>query len=215
MFRVIALGYWAGEVIDRLRANGNYDDIRFVFCDTDKRQLMAHGNENDEHILLTGIAQCREEIHDDNELMTVLVTDLGDEVVSKFTIEIIYELWSYADHTYCFAGGAKTNSLGGNDQELEQIFKWITDYAEITVLQDNGRLHSGLDRYNGVVQLLRLILQHPRKGRSENRDELPFGVWATEKQLFMALNAMYSNNSAMESYYKAEVFSFHKNTHEY
>lgn len=43
MYRVVALGAVAGEIVDRLRATGNYDDIRFVYCDTDKEHLMSHG----------------------------------------------------------------------------------------------------------------------------------------------------------------------------
>ena len=39
MFRVVALGYRAGMMVDRLRAKKNYDDIRFVYCNTDSSQL--------------------------------------------------------------------------------------------------------------------------------------------------------------------------------
>ncbi len=72
-----------------------------------------------------------------------------------------------------------------------------------------------IDYYDAIAKLLALVLQHPRKGLSEDRDKLPFGVWATEKQLFMALNAFYSTNPEMGSYYKAKTFSFHKSTHEH
>ena len=65
----------------------------------------------------------------------------------------------------------------------------------------------------GLVRFLDMLLSHPRKGRSSDLDDLPFGVWATEKQLWTALNAMYSNN--MPEFYEAGTFSFHKSTHEY
>ncbi len=51
MFRVIALGYRAGMIVDRLRAKKNFDDIRFVYCNTDSRLLHEWGKEEDEHIL--------------------------------------------------------------------------------------------------------------------------------------------------------------------
>uniref|UniRef100_UPI0025B0F4A7 hypothetical protein n=1 Tax=Paramuribaculum intestinale TaxID=2094151 RepID=UPI0025B0F4A7 len=79
MFRVVALGYRAGMIVDRLRAKKNYDDIRFVYCNSDRRLLSELGKDEDEHIFLTDIAQCRKAIHDDNELMAVLVTCLGND----------------------------------------------------------------------------------------------------------------------------------------
>ncbi|WP_305150585.1 hypothetical protein, partial [uncultured Duncaniella sp.] len=88
MFRVVTLGYRAGMIVDRLRAKKNYDDIRFVYSNTDSRLLHEWGKEEDEHILLTDIAQCRESIHDDNELMAVLVTCLGNDLGN--------DSWKYA-----------------------------------------------------------------------------------------------------------------------
>ena len=134
MFRVVALGYWAGEIIDRLRATGTYDDIRFVFCDTDERQLMAHGNENDEHILLTDIAQCREAIHDDNELMAILVTTLFEDCSLQYASEIMSELWNYADRTYCFA--TIPFYAGGKRKAAIEVFKTITCWSDISIAQD-------------------------------------------------------------------------------
>lgn len=43
MYRVIALGHEAGEIVDQLRSAGIYDDIRFVFCDTELNRLKTHG----------------------------------------------------------------------------------------------------------------------------------------------------------------------------
>ena len=216
MFRVVALGHRAGMIVDWLRAKKNYDDIRFVYCNTDSRLLKEWGKEEDEHILLTGIAQCREAIHDDNELMAVLVTclsnDLGNDLW-EYATEIIYELWCYADYTYCLT--SLPLRAGGKQDEALELFNWITDYSNITVLQDDlkGPYNNfPLDIDKGLGQFLDLLLSHPRKGRSSELDDLPFGVWATEKQLWMALNAIYSNN--MPEYYKAGTFSFHKSTHE-
>lgn len=216
MFRVVALGYWAGEIIDRLRATGTYDDIRFVFCDTDERQLMAHGNENDEHILLTDIAQCREAIHDDNELMAVLVTTLYEDCSLQYASEIMSELWNYADRTYCFA--TIPFYAGGKRDLALEILKKLTYWSDISVAQDMLKMPGSIffiDYYDAIAKMLAMVLQHPRKGLSEDRDELPLGVWATETQMFMVLNAFYSNNPEMESYYNAGTFSFHKSTHEY
>ena len=42
MFRVIALGYRAGMIVDRLRAKKNFDDIRFVYCNTDSSLLHVY-----------------------------------------------------------------------------------------------------------------------------------------------------------------------------
>lgn len=216
MFRVIALGYWAGEIIDRLRVTGNYDDIRFIFCDTDKRQLMAHGNENDDHILLTDIAQCREAIHDDNELMAVLVTTLNEDCSLQYASEIMSELWNYADRTYCFA--TIPFYAGGKREAAIKVLKTITYWSDISVVQDMLKTPDStffIDYYDAIAKLLAVVLRHPLKGLSEERDKMPLGVWATEKQMFMALNAFYTNNPEMESYYKAGTFSFHKSTHKY
>ena len=217
MFRVVALGYRAGMIVDRLRANKNYDDIRFVYCNTDSRLLSEWGKGEDEHVLLTDIAQCREAIHNDNELMAVLVTCLGNDFKNdswKYASEIMAELWNYADHSYCLA------SLpfwpGGQRPAAIEMFKKITSWSDITVLQDDLKEpynHFPIEIDKGLVRFLDLLLSHPQKGRSSELDDLPFGVWATEKQLWMALNAMYSNN--MPEYYEAGTFSFHKSTHEY
>ena len=215
MYRVIALGHEAGEIVDLLRKTGTYEDIRFVFCDTDANRLHTHGLDDDEHILLTGIAQCREAIHDDCELMAVLVTSLEQDDSLKYAMEIMYELWSYADYTYCFATTPDGDAVKGNGGPLADAFHWITDYSIITVLQDNRTLPEDLDRNKGMARLLESVLQHPRKGLSEDRDESPFGVWATEKQLYRALQAVYSNYLGLSGYYDAEVFSFHKSTHQY
>jgi len=216
MFRIVALGYWAGEIIDRLRVSGTYDDIRFVFCDTDERQLMAHGNEKDEHILLTDIAQCREAIHDDNEPMSVLVTTLHEDCSLQYASKIMSELWNYADRTYCFA--TIPFYAGGKRDAALEVFKSLTYWSDISIAQDMLKMPDStffIDYYDAIAKLLALVLQHPRKGLNEDRDKLPFGVWATEKQLFMALNAFYSTNPEMGSYYKAKTFSFHKSTHEH
>lgn len=216
MFRVVALGYWAGEIIDRLRATGTYDDIRFVFCDTDERQLMAHGNENDEHILLIDIAQCREAVHDDNELMAILVTTLFEDCSLQYASEIMSELWNYADRTYCFA--TIPFYAGGKRDVALEVFKNLTYWSDISVAQDMLKMPGStffIDYDEAITKLLALVLRHPLKGLSEDRDKLPFGVWATEKQMFTALNAFYSNNPEMASYYDAGTFSFHKSTHEY
>ena len=215
MYRVIALGHEAGEIVNQLRRTGIYDDIRFVFCDTESNRLKIHGRDDDEHVLLTGIAQCREVIHDDCELMAVLVTSLEDDDSLKYAMEIMYELWNYADYTYCFVTTPDGNAVKKKRGPLADAFNWITDYSIITVLQDNSRLPEDLGRNKGMARLLGTVLQHPRKGLSEDRDELPFGVWATEKQLYMALHAVYSNNPGLSGYYHAEVFSFHKSTHKY
>lgn len=216
MFMVVALGYWAGEIIDRLRADGTYDDIRFIFCDTDEGQLMAQGNENDEHILLTDIAQCREAIHDDNERMGVLVTTLNEDCSLQYASEVMSELWNCADRTYCFA--TIPFYAGGKRVAAIEVFKATTCWSDISIAQDMLKMPDSnffIDYYDAIAKLLALVLKHPRKGLSEDRDKLPFGVWATEKQVFMALNAFYSNNHEMESYYNAGTFSFHKSTHEY
>lgn len=214
MYRVVALGDWAGGVVDRLRETGFYDDIRFVFCDTDERRLAAHGNKEDEHILLTNLAQCREAIHDYCELMAVLVVNL-EEIAREYVIEIIYELWGYADYTYCFATGPDLVEITKGAGKSAELFKWITDYSEITVFQDNSRLPVGLGRNDGIAQLLGLVIHHPCKYKSDEREDVPFGVWATEKQLFMALQAVYSNHAQTQGYYEAELLTFHKSTHEY
>lgn len=214
MYRVVALGDWAGGVVDRLRESGIYDDIRFVFCDTDERRLAVHGNKEDEHILLNNLAQCREAIHDDCELMGVLVVNL-EEIAREYIIEIIYELWGYADYTYCFATGSDLAEITIGAGKSAELFKWITDYSVITVYQDESCLPEGLDRNDGIAQLLGLVIHHPCKYKSYEREELPFGVWATEKQLFMALQAVYSNHAQMQGYYNAGSLTFHNSTHEY
>lgn len=215
MYRVIALGHEAGEIVDQLRSTGIYDDIRFVFCDIESNRLKTHGRDDDEHVLHTGITQCHDAIHDDCEQMAVLVTSLEESDSLKYAMEIMYELWSYADYTYCFATIPYGDAIRGKRGSLAYAFNWITDYSIITVLQDSSRLPEDLDRNKGMACLLKSVLQHPRKGLSEDCDELPFGVWATEKQLYMALQAVYSNYPGLSEYYDAEVFSFYKSAHNY
>lgn len=137
MYRVIALGHEAGEIVDQLRRTGIYDDIRFVFCDTEPNRLKTHGRDDDEHILLTGIAQCREAIHDDCELMAVLVTSLEEDDSLKYAMEIMYELWSYADYTYCFATTPNGDAVREKDGSLADAFNWmqiipLSPYCKIT-----------------------------------------------------------------------------------
>ena len=218
MFRVVALGYRAGMIIDRLRVNKDYKDIRFVYCNANEIFLSDVGRENDEHIHLKNMEQCREAIHDDNELMAVLVTCLGYDWTRdnsrEYAAEIMSELWNYADHTYCFA--TIPFAPGGHRPSAFEIFNSLTYWSDISVLQDDLKEPYMLDVLSmdeGLVQFLDLVLSHPRKGRSSELDELPFGVWATEKQVLTAMNAMYTNN--MPEYYKADTFSFHKSTHEY
>lgn len=214
MFRVVALGYWAGEIIDRLRATGTYDDIRFVFCDTDERQLMAHGSEIDEHILLSDIVQCREAIHDDNELMAVLVTMLSEDCSLKYATEIMSELRNNANRTYCFA--TIPFYAGGKRDAALEVFKKLTYWSDISVAQDMLKMPDSvffIDYYEAIAKLLVLVLEHPHKCFSSDQRDLPYGVWATEKQMFMALSAMYSNNPSMKEYYEAGTFLFHKSKH--
>ena len=218
MFKVVALGYHAGMIVDRLRANKNYEDIRFVYCNTDKNMLSDCGRVEDEHIHLKNMKQCRKAIHDDNELMAVLVTCLGydfsDDNSREYAVEIMCELWNYADRTYCFA--TLPFAPGGHRPSAMEIFNSITKWSDISVLQDDLKEPYRIDVLSmdeGLVRFLDLVLSHPRKGLSSKLDELPFGVWATEKQLWTSLNAMYSNN--MPEYYKAGTFTFHKSTHEY
>ena len=216
MFRVIALGYRAGIIVDRLRAKKKHEDIRFVYCNSDNRLLHEWGKEEDEHILLTDIGQCREAIHDDNELMAVLVTCLGNDFKNdswKYASEIMAELWNYADHSYCFA--TLPFGAGGQRPAAIEVFEKITHWSDITVLQDDRKEpynHFPIEMDKGLVRFLDLLLSHPHKIVTSDRDKLPFGVWATEKQLWTALNGMYSNN--MPEYYESDTFSFHKRAHE-
>lgn len=218
MYRVIALGYRAGMIVERLRARNKYDDIRFVYCNTDKDFLMEWGNEDDEHILLTSKSQCREAINDDNERMAVLVTCIGNDFDCswKYAVDIMGELWDYADHAYCFA--SIPYPAGGQRGEAVEIFNELTCWSDISVLQDDLK-----EPYNrvphfmgkGLVCLLESVLTHYHKGRNSDFHELPFGVWATEKQLMMALTAKYSNYKKMSEYYKAGTFTFHERTQKY
>lgn len=214
MFRVVALGFWAGMIVDRLRAKKKYEDIRFVYCSADSRLLYEWGTKEDEHILLTDIAQCRKSVHNDNELMAILVTCLEEDCAQKYASEIMYELWGYADYRYCLV--SLPFRAGGKREAALDIFKWLTDYSDITVLQDDLKepyKYFPLDMDKGLGSFLDLFLSHPHKGRSSELDDLPFGVWATENQLWRALNDMYSND--MTEYYTAGTFSIHKSTHEY
>ncbi|MBD5197516.1 MAG: hypothetical protein HDS89_08740 [Bacteroidales bacterium] len=215
MYRVIALGYRAGMIVDRLRARKHYDDIRFVYCNANEDLLSEWGNDEDEHIHLKNMEQCREAIHDDNELMAVLVTCLGNDNDSsrKYAVEIMGELWDYADHVYCFA--TIPYPAGGQRDSAIEIFNSLTDWSELTVLQDDLKEPYNYDPLwmdKGLVRFLELILSRPKKGGTFDYDEVPFGVVATDEQLLKALNAMYSNN--MPEYYMAGTFSFHESTHD-
>lgn len=215
MFRVVALGQSAGLIVDQLRAIRNYEDIEFVYCDTDEKSLMDYGRESDKHILLKSFSQCNKAIHEDNELMAVLVTDLYDQCSQQYANEIMNHLWNYADRTYCFAI-IPFNAGGQRPVSLEKL-KTLTDWSDITVVQDNSTYraellcpHSFMGA--GMVLLLDLVLRHPCKEPTSDRDTLPFGIWATTDQMFMTFNAFYSNNPKIRNYYKAGTFSFLKST---
>ncbi len=214
-YRVEALGYFAGEIVDQLRATGTYDDIKFVYCDSYEQRLKAHGEEDDEHILLTNMTQCREALHSDIDLMAILVTDLYEDCSRQYAFEIMYELWNYAERTYCFA--SIPFHAGGKREPAIEVFKEITDYCDLLILQNNLKQEevSFIKHDYGIIHQLDLRLSHPKKGLSSEREELPFGIWATEEQVHMALLAMYSNNRKMRRYYKAGTFSLHESTHEY
>ena len=218
MFRVVALGSRAGMIVDRLRARKKYDDIRFVYCNANKELIPEWGSEEDEHIHLKNTEQCREAIHNDNELMAVLVTCLGYDfgpcdTSREYAAEIMSELWNYADHTYCFA--TVPFAPGGHRPSAFEIFNSLTEWSDISVLQDDLKEPYNYDPLwmdKGLVRFLELILSRPKKGEIFDYDEVPFGVVATDEQLLKALNAMYSNN--MPEYYMAGTFSFHESTHD-
>lgn len=217
MFRVVALGYRAGMIVDRLRATKKYEDIKFVYCNTNKDLLSDCGCGEDTHIHLKNMAQFREAIHEDNELMAVLVTCLGYEWTGdnsrEYAVEIMGELWDYADHTYCFA--TIPFAPGGHRPSAFEIFNSLTNWSDISVLQDDLKEPYKLDVLSmdvGLMRFIDLVLSQPRKGLVSEFEELPFGVCTTE-QLLKEMNAMYVDN--MPEYYKADTFSFHKSTHEY
>ena len=215
MYRVVALGYFAGEIADQLRAECMFNDIKFVYCHSDESLLIAHGNEHDEHIMITDTIQCRKAIHSDNDLMAILVTDLSEDCSLQYAAEIMSELWSFADRTYCFA--SIPIYAGGKRDKAIEVFKRINTWTDLSILQDNLKQDGVffIDRDYGTICLLDLVLQHPNKSLVSQHGERPFGVWATGKQVHTALMAMYSNNRKMSRYYNAGTFSFHKNTHRY
>ncbi len=213
MFRVVALDNAGGNIVDRLLSLGDFPDIQFVFCDTYEVDLMKHGRSTDRHVLLSNLPKCHEDLHDDNELMAVLVTGLGGECSNRFGYDVIHELWNYADRTYCFA--TLPTAFEGTERcrKATELFDWINQYSDITVLQDNGKLPENIsinDMDYCLASLLQLALDHPKKGLSDEKDELPLGVWATQKQLMMALRAKYSNYLPLADYYEAGAISFHK-----
>lgn len=219
MYRVVALGYRAGMIIDRLRVNKDYKDIRFVYCNANEIFLSDVGRDNDEHIHLKNMVQCREAIHDDNELMAVLVTclgyDLGPSDTSReYAAEIMSELWNYADHTYCLA--TVPFAPGGHRPSAFEIFNSLTYWSDLSVLQDDLKEPYNIvpiDMDEGLVRILELILSRPEKGGTFDYDEVPIGVSADSEQILMAMNNLYAKD--MPEYYKARTFSFHKSTHEY
>lgn len=215
---VIALGYRAALIVDRLRFRKQYEGIRFVYCNADRDLLKDCGNEDDEHILLTDVAQCIEDIHEEKVLMSVLVSCLGNDLYYKnfswkYASVIMEELWKHSDHTYCFAS-LPFWAGGQRDLGIEE-FKKLTYWSDITVLQDDLKepnRYWGYGMDEGLVDLLDLILRPIHGDLSQGCDKVPFGVWATQKQLITAFMAKYSNN--MPEYYKEGTFSFHKSTHE-
>ena len=218
MFRVVALGYRAGMIVDHLRAHKDYEDIRFVYCNTDEDFLSGVGREKDEHIHITSMSQCREAIHEDNELMAVLVTCLGydwgsSDASREYAAEIMSELWNYADHTYCFA--TIPFAPGGYRLSAFEIFNSLTDWSELSVLQEDLKEPYKIDPLEmdkGLVRFLELILSRPEKGGTFDYDEVPFGVSADSEQLLIAMNNLYAKD--MPEYYKAGTFSFHESTHD-
>ena len=147
--------------------------------------------------------------------MAVLVTCLGNDFDSsrKYAAEIMDELRGYADHTYCFA--TIPYPAGRQRGSAIEILNLLTDLSDITVVQDDLKEpynYDPLGMDKGLVRFLDLVLSHRSKEQSSECDELPLGVCATEKELLMEMNIIYSND--MPEYYKAGTFSFHERTNE-
>lgn len=213
MIRVVAVGNGAGNIVDQLRRNKTYPDVKFVYCDTDVEMLDTHGVETDKHVLLTpNMERVRKDVHSDNDIATVLVCCLGGKTTSKYVLEIARVLSDYSDKTFYMA--SIPASYEGTERRANAIsvFEDITKECEIAVLQDNDNVPGCLNisqMDNGIVKFLDLLLSHLKKFRNEEEAELPFAVWATKKQAFMALRAMYCNNPELDEYYKMNTFSLY------
>lgn len=214
MIRVVAVGNGAGNIVDQLRKTKTFPDVEFLFCDTDKEALDRHGIAEDKHVLLTpNMEQLRKDVHADNAPGTVLVCCLGGHATSKYALEIAQELRDSSDKAYCVASIPASYEGAERIANAMRVFEQITGQCGISILQNNDNVPGCLNisqMDNGIVCLLDLLLSHPKKGTSKEDAELPFAVWATANQVNMALNALYSNNPELASYYEMGTFSFHK-----
>lgn len=216
MIRVVTVGNGAGNIVDQLRRNKTYSGVEFVYCDTDAEMLNTHGVETDKHVLLTpNMERVRKDVHSDNDIATVLVCCLGGKTTIKYALEIAWELSDYSDKTFYLA--TIPSSCEGAERRANalKVFEDITTEwgkCDIAVLQDNDNVPGCLNisqMDNGIVKFLDLLLSHLKKFHSEEEVVLPFAVWATKKQAFMALRAMYCNNPELNEYYKMNTFSIH------
>lgn len=216
MMRIVAVGNGAGNIVDQLRKSKSFPDIEFIFCDTDHEDLGRHGSSEDKHVYLTpNMEKVRADVHSDNDFATILVCCLGGKTTSKYALEIAWELWDYSDKTYFFATIPASYEGPERRANALKVFEDITKEwkkSEISILQDNDKLPGSLSisqMDNGMVRLIDLLASHNKKIGSEEEAEFPFAVWATNKQAFMALRALYCNDPELSDYYKMHTFSFH------
>jgi len=209
MIRVIAVGNGGGNIVDCLREKEDFKDVEFWYCDSDKADLMGHGQDTDRHILFGRDFHIKyiDDIHVENEFVAIVVACLGGQMTSTYLYDIVGESWGFADKVYCFVTLPIRFDMERRNKAIE-IFHNITDWSDITILQDNAELPENTQQNDGMAQLLTCCLRNPKNGTSEDRELFTTAELVTVKRMWVILNSYVVNR--MPEWFEAATFSFHK-----
>lgn len=210
--RVIAVGDKAGRIVDYLRQEDNYDNVDFWFLGSTASSLLSHGYLTEPHIHFGKVFNTKymDAIHVDNEIAAIVIASLDEQISQTFIYDIVGEAWNYADKVYCFVMLPPTKEGTERRNNAIDLFHKITDWSDITVLQDHDDLPDNANLEDGMTQLLKCCLAHPD---IDEDDEEPHNLmttaeWATVKQMWAILNSYVVNQ--MPTYLESATFSFHK-----
>ncbi|MCM1141649.1 MAG: hypothetical protein NC453_24020 [Muribaculum sp.] len=206
--RVIAVGNKAGKIVDNLRQDKDYDNVDFWFCGTKSSNILSHGYLSEPHILFSEKFNTKyiDAIHVDNEMAAIVIAGLDEEISCNYLYDIVGEAWNYADKVYCFLILPASKEIGEQRNDAIDLFHQISNWSDITVLQDNKDLPNNVDYEDGMAQLVKCCLEQPLN--KEDHSLMTVAEWTTVKQMWAILNTYVINQ--MPAYLESATFSFHK-----
>ena len=141
-------------------------------------------------------------------MAAILIAILDEQISQTFIYDIVGEVWGYADKVYCFLMLPTTKEGTERRNNAIDLFHRITDWSDITILQDNDDLPDNANFEDGMTQLLICCLNHPDIDDEKNHELMTTAEWSTVKQMWAILNSYVVNQ--MPAYLEAATFSFHK-----